>query len=392
MTTATRPTTGPSFNLWDDPWIRVLDHAGKEHELGIRKCLTDAHKFASLDDPSPLVVVGVQRLLAAILQSIYDPQTLNDLDTVLKCGHFDPDRIDAFARTYHDRFDLFHPTAPFLQSGDVPLDGGNKAYKKGNPSWGWDDPKSVGYLFSELPTATNRTLFHHATNDSYVLCPACCASGLVTLPAFASSGGSGYYPSINGVPPVYVLPIGDSVCKSLTLSLVATSFQPKTADPTRGALSLWSMPIMPIECGKSISGVSYIESLLFPARRVRLYPSEHPATCSRCGRASDTPVRTMLYQMGHVYSNLVWDDPFVAFIDKKDSKNAIKPQAGKALWREYTNLLLDPHKESYRPKIVQQISQLVDEDRLSEQHLVQFRCIGYARMESPKRLSGLTRH
>jgi len=62
-----------SFNLWTAPWIRVTRRDGNDAELSIGACLAEAHTLAALSDPSPLVVGGTHRLLAAILQAIYAP-------------------------------------------------------------------------------------------------------------------------------------------------------------------------------------------------------------------------------------------------------------------------------------------------------------------------------
>ena len=70
------------------------------------------------------------------------------------------------------------------------------------------ETKTVAYLFPEEPAATNINHFSHRYDDDYQYAPASAAAGLVTIPAFATSGGAGIRPSINGVPPLYVLPDG----------------------------------------------------------------------------------------------------------------------------------------------------------------------------------------
>jgi CRISPR system Cascade subunit CasA len=55
----------------------------------------------------------------------------------------------------------------------------------------------------------------------------------------------------------------------------------------------------------------------------------------------------------------------------------VRPQAGKALWREYTGLLLTSQDaEELRPKIIRQIERLIDRDLLNDMPFVLFRCIG----------------
>ena len=167
-----------SFNLWTEPWIRVIRRDGRDDEIGIGTCLTDAHELAALSDPSPLVACGTHRLLTAILQAIHQPQNIGEIAALLHNAKFDINRLQAFEKNHAGRFDLFDPHAPFLQTGDVPLHSNH-------------NPQPVARLFAEIPVATERVHFTHVTDDRHRICPACCARGLVTAPAFASSGGAG---------------------------------------------------------------------------------------------------------------------------------------------------------------------------------------------------------
>jgi CRISPR system Cascade subunit CasA len=361
-----------SLNLWRDPWISVIQPNGQMHKLSIGACLAEAHTLAALQDAAPLVVAGTHRLLVAILQAIYVPDSLDDIADVLRAGQFAQGKLDDFATQHAERFELFHPTAPFLQTGDVPL--GNNGEK----------PKSVAYLFPELPSGTNRTLFHHTTDAHHRLCPVCCARGVVTIPSFAMSGGSGYSPSINGDPPIYLFPGSTSLFIALALSLTTPEYQPASAVPSRSQAAIWNTePIVQLK--REVAAVGYIESLVFPSRRMRLFPELEQGYCTLCGNFSEVGIRHMLYEMGHRRSKdaPVWDDPFVAFripTGKRANESAglmpVRLQPGKALWREYTTLLLDERDEMFRPRIVRQMAQLYTTDALSDTQLVRFRCIG----------------
>ncbi|MEN9935123.1 MAG: hypothetical protein RLZZ387_1702 [Chloroflexota bacterium] len=368
-----------SFNLWHAPWIRVVTADGEVCELSIHACLARAHELRALHDPSPLVVAGVHRLLAAILQAIYQPTDLDALEGILATGQFDNGLLDAFAAQHAGRFDLFHPTTPFLQTGDVPLDGWRKPERGRKNDWG--DPKAVSALFNEVPGATNRTHFHHVTDEGHQVCPACCARGLLTIAAFASSGGPGIRPSINGVPPIYVLPVGRSLFEGLTLSLVAADYLPAAADRGRADIAGWNGSEA-VARGRQVSAVGYIESLTFPARRMRLYPKAAAGRCTQCDAATSVAVSEMLFEMGHWLNEGVgvWDDPFAAFREpggknKVEGRVPVRPQEGKALWREYGGLLLAEREEQLRPRVVRQLGMLVDRDVFDPSQAVQVRCI-----------------
>lgn len=370
------------FNLWSDPWIRVTPLDGPPAELSIGACLAEAHTLAALHDPSPLVVAGIHRLLAAVLQAIYNPGSLDDIEALLAAAHFDPARLETFAARHADRFDLFHPTAPFLQTGDVPLDGWRKPEK--GQKHDWADPKPVAALLAEIPVETYRAHFHNVTDASHQICPSCCGRGLVTIPPFASAGGRPYHPSINGIPPLYVLPAGSTLFESLALSLIVPDYQPATRDHGRSDIAAWTGSSS-IAKNTSVSTVSYLESLTFPARRVRLYPHAEPTTCTHCGARTQIIVGDLLFEMGHWPSEGlgVWEDPFVAFRQpggrgKREASGLvpIRPQEGKAIWREYTGLLLLDREGQLRPKVVRQLGNLVDRAALNQARVVRFRCIG----------------
>ena len=353
------------FNLWDDPWIRVLRLDGARAELSMRATLLNAHTVRALHDPSPLTVAGIHRLLTAIVQAIAAPESLGEIAAVLADRRFDPISIDTFGTQFRHRFGLFNPTAPFMQTADAPATPGKAA-------------KTVAYLLTEVPSGTNRAHFHHVTDDAHRLCPACCARALVVVPAFASAGGSGHKPSINGQPPMYLLPVGPTLFHSLARSLTVEAYQPPQADPLRSTAAVWSGAVN-IPKAQEQHDVGYLESLTFPARRIRLYPQVYAGCCSQCGAVSDVAVATMVYDMGlsRPKRSALWRDPFIAFaISGKEHKLAsIKPRAGRALWREYGTLLLSQGTD-VQPLIVAQTRVMIDNGYLPPDAFMHFRCIG----------------
>ena len=352
------------FNLWRDPWIRALDIDGKRAELGIYDLLARAHRLRALYDPSPLTVAGIHRLLTAVLQAIYDPWDLAEIADVLEAGPLDRAKLDLFGAQHGARFGLFDPVAPFMQTSDAPavLD---KAAKK-----------TVAYLMAEVPSGTNRTHFHHTTDAEHQLCAACSARALVTIPAFASSGGSGIRPSINGLPPIYMLPVADTLAISLALSLTTPEFQPKVAASDRAFITAWNGTTI-IPKGVEMAAVGYLESLTFPARRIRLYPIQEIVRCTRCHTATHIWVRDILFDMGmsRPKGSELWKDPFVAFCQTSSKEIAsVKAKAGRSLWREYSTLFLAGG--DLRPSVLSQLAGLVDDHLLTSTQRFRFRCIG----------------
>ncbi len=347
----------PSFNLWEEPWITVERPDGGRDTLNIPQTLTEAHRIRALYDPSPLVAVAIHRLFLAILQAVINPKSPADLKRVWQAGQFSAEALDAFSQQYAHRFDLFSPDAPFLQSADLPLQPAKKS-----------DGKPVGVLFYEEPPGTTSYFYNHTLVQYQVYCSRCSAKGVLLAPAYATSGGRGNKPSINGVPPIYVIPGGETLFDSLTASLTMPNFQPSAA--SEQDIPWWEHSPVVVK-SSTVKRVGYLQSLTFPARRMRLHPVPGgQIPCTRCGETTPWHVATMIYQMGESRPKdaVWWQDPFAAYRKPKKKEAPpipIRPVAGKAMWREFAGFVLPVKKDekglqSYRPAILNQLEDLRD--------------------------------
>jgi CRISPR system Cascade subunit CasA len=357
---------------------------------GIRDALVSAHEYVAICDPSPLVVVGIHRLLTAIVQDALNPQENDDINQLWARGKFPTDTVDKFGTQYADRFDLFSEDKPFFQSADLPVSPEERVRKAS---------KHVAQLFPETPSGSLVTHYRHTTDEEQVFSPAAAAAGLVTMPPFVSSGGAGLMPSINGVPPIYVLPAGKTLFESLAESLIKNA----TSDDD---LVWWKRPVPVIvhESKKKKAGmgarehrqlgaVGYLHGLTFPARKVRLHPERLNTVCSRSGQRSEWCVRTMAFRMGESCLEQVhWEDPFAAYrlptkptgkrgsaASKKsvDKPKPIRPMRSRAAWREFTGLFLqrdDENQQTRRPLFLNQLAEL----EISKQvEIYPFRCVAW---------------
>jgi len=181
-----QPVDG-GFDVLRDPWITCVSAGGDASDFGVEGLFEQAHELSEIIDPSPLVVVSVLRLLEAVLLSALE---IDDEDRWLElwaAGRFDDGSMARVRECCSGRMDLFNDERPFYQSRDIDVTGeGERA-------------KSVGYLFPDTATGTAVVHYAHAAEASHAFCPVCCTKGLATLPAFATSGGQGIKPSINGV-------------------------------------------------------------------------------------------------------------------------------------------------------------------------------------------------
>ena len=387
----------PSFNLWTEPWI-TLESGGSTITHGIRDALLNAHTLGAIYDPSPLVVVGIHRLLTAILQDALNPQENSDLEDLWKCGNFPANKIEAFGKRYADRFDLFSEDKPFLQSSDLPMFPESKEERK--------EMTTVARLFPETPSGTLLTHYRHSTEDEQILSPAAAATGLVAMPAFISSGGKGLMPSINGVPPIYVLPAGKTLFESLAASLISAQTMADDYATKQGDVAWWKRPVpvrvreskkktaaMSVRESKQLSEAGYLHGLTFPARKIRLHPEQLDTVCSRSGQHSKWCVRTMAFRMGEsLLEDATWKDPFAALrlpkpqtsskrkptaakSKKKDKPTPIRPMRDRAAWREFTGLFLQyktDGKATRRPRFLDQLAALTISENIE---IYPFRCV-----------------
>jgi CRISPR system Cascade subunit CasA len=356
-----------TFNLWTEPWIHALTLHGLPERLGLRDCLVRAHELSLLSDPSPLVVACLQRLLAAIAQDIFRPASVLPLAKLIQSGAFPEPAVDAFGEQYAPRFDLFSENEPFLQTGDIQP---AVPTRKG-------DAKTVAYLFPEEPSATNINHFFHRYDDESQYSPATAATGLITMSAFAIAGGAGIKPSINGVPPLYVLPFGENLFETIAYSIVTSEYQPPARDRDNDRPA-WRRDTS-IKRSEVVEEVGYLDSLTFPARRVRLFPERTPGYCSRSGEFSDVLVRRMVFEMGWSRPKEAefWRDPFAAYRrpDPEKPPTPVRPQEGKALWREFGTLFQTQPGNEFGATVVEQMANLAQYGvGLGQER--RFRCIG----------------
>ena len=122
------PKTDPEFNLWDEPWILVLDQNREMREVSLTDVFINAHKYERLAGELPTQDVALLRLLLAVLHTVFSRMNINgDSDPLTEENAldrweelWDERRISekpilAYRDEWHDRFWLFHSERPFYQ-------------------------------------------------------------------------------------------------------------------------------------------------------------------------------------------------------------------------------------------------------------------------------------
>jgi CRISPR system Cascade subunit CasA len=117
----------PSFDLLCQPWIpvRYPRNATGPAEVGLGELFTRAHEISDITLPVPPAASGLWRILyliAARITGLGDLDTVDglrswkrDRDRVLAAGRFDPASAERYFAAHAGRFDLFHPSRPWLQ-------------------------------------------------------------------------------------------------------------------------------------------------------------------------------------------------------------------------------------------------------------------------------------
>jgi len=345
----------PTFDLLVEPWIPVVRSDGSPGEMGLRQVLADAPSLREIRDPIPTIEFGLYRLLVALVMDIFELRETPDLEDLLAAGHFDGQRVNAYFERWGDRFDLFHPEHPCMQTAGMEN----------------EDEKPLAALLPAVPSGTNALHFHHHTENTFAVSQAAAARLLATMSSFMTAGGAGLSPSINGAPPWYVLIQGKSVFDTVCLNCCVSPLPQATGD----APPAWRNS-RPIDDTQRRTGTSLLEALTWRPRRIQLIPSG-TGICSLTGVQSPTIVRTMRFCAGDS-RDFGWRDPNVAYHMRADRVAPLRPREGRELWRDTGALAMlhehdrlgdgDRASERFeRPVIVTQFARLVADGVLDAQ-------------------------
>lgn len=368
------------YDLLHERWISCIDGDGQFCEFGILEVLERAHELAEIVDASPLVVAATVRLLEAVLLESLPLKDEDDWVDLWAEGRFSAALLTTVQHSCSGRMNLFDESQPFFQSRDISATGSDETIK------------SVGSLFPEAATGTAVAHYTHGKEDAHAFCEVCCAKGLVSLPAFATSGGRSIGPSINGVPPIYALPMGGTLFETLVLNYVLPDNRPKNASrPDPGPF--WRSDGIVAHKDERLSA-GFMESLTWPARRVRLLEPHRLGYCSRCGRQTAQLTERVVFMQGWLRSAAAppWHDPWAAFVWRKDkegtlSSRPLRPAEHRSTWRDTGALFMSAaaaasdHSDGRpsRPAIVDQLEVLLSQacgEGLSSTSPVHFLTVG----------------
>ncbi len=323
-----------SFDLLAEPWIPATRLDGGRVELSLIGTFARAHELAEVVDQSPLVTVGLHRMLLAVLHRAYaGPRDMRAWQAIWGSRCFDEAILARYLDTVADRWDLFHPVYPWYQTGNMPA--GYKAR-----SVRALDPLSSAYgAVAKL---------YDGTPDSAGATPAQAARWLLAQQTFALPGTTGHVagesPAASAAPltkAAAAIVIGPTLFRTLLLNLTPYEHleEDQPAWERGGAANGERLP------------TGLVDLLTWQARRLCLLQPEDPGEVRHVQIAAGWGFP----KSGTGKDRTTWQpvdlEPMVAW--RETTKGGLVPfgvTGERALWRDSTALLVDG--EDQRPPMV----------------------------------------
>lgn len=300
------------FNLLEDPWIPVL-RDGQVREVGLGEVLLEAHTVERIETPSPLEEASLHRLLLAVLYRAQPVRDEDDSLEILDKGSFDRTSLERYLDRYHERFYLFHKTAPFLQIADLPD----------------DKPLPWSKLLPELASGNNPTLFDHTTEENVPQASySQAARALLVHQSYALGGllrrlGVTSAEDAPLARPAVFLPTDSTLLRTLVLNLVPEGLPDDV--PTWETAPLRVDDVARKTTRWPLEGAARVYS--WPSRGVRLLDD-------------GDGVRNMAYGPGVEPQDVSWRDPMVAYrLSKQGKLTPLRLSMEKSFWRDFAAML-----------------------------------------------------
>lgn len=373
------------FDLVRQPWIPVMV-AGSRVEVSLVDAVTGAHEIEGLavDDPLQAVAVLRQVLLPVVLDACGPPPSQEEWADRWETGVLEAGRLRDYLEQWADRFDLFHPQAPFAQVAGLRTDK--------------DETKPVSLLLPALASGNNVPLFSARTEATPpALSPAGAARALLSVHCWdtaAIKSGAVGDPQVragkttgNPTGPVgqlgVVVPMGTTLARTLLLNLpilpagFAADDRPQwRADPVGPAW--WRRP-----------APGLLDLLTWQSRRVRLVPEpDDDGSGGGSGHAGAVVVRRVVLAAGDRLDQTPVDiEPHTAWREVAKPKagdpsaRPIRHRPGRSAWRGLAPLLATVTPTSSgetAPRLVRQAGDLRARDFLPEDTALRVLTVGVA--------------
>jgi len=323
------------FNLIDEKWIPVRFPDGTRDDLGILDTLLRSGQIAAVEDPSPLVVAALHRLLLAVLyRALEGPTDIDQAKALFREG-LPGERITAYLDEWRDRFWLSDEKYPFSQI----------------PTFEPTTWRAWMVLAAEHNADNAKVLFDHVDVDAPgTISGGAAARWILATQTFSVSCGkselshTGTAPSATAA---MAMPLGDDLQDTLLFSLV-----PQNREITAADLPLWERCPESVESlkeGIKRTASGYADRYTWRARSIRLEPN------------SSAQIGTLAFASGVGNSTVDQRDPMLAYrIDEKKGKLPIQFR-DRGLWRDFDSLL--PDASHLAPQVIEHATALTRSHR-----------------------------
>ncbi|SON62627.1 CRISPR-associated protein CasA/Cse1 [Mycobacterium simulans] len=262
-------TDNGSFNLIDEPWIIVLDNAGREALVSILQLFQCASDFASVGGELPTQAFAITRMLLAFLhRALEGPRSREQWHELWTADGLPIEKIERYADRVRHRFDLFDSVAPFFQVAELHT---SKDEVSGLEKMVGDVPNGAPFFTTRSAASLERISAAEAARwlvHTHAFDPSGIKSGAVGDPTV--KGGKGYPIGTGWSGQVgAVLATGRNLRETLVLNLIARDVETYVRVGTPDDLPPWERePDGPSWEERSPHGA--IELYTWQTRRVRL--------------------------------------------------------------------------------------------------------------------------
>ena len=311
-----------TFNVLHEPWIPMAN--GERHSL--LSALENAAALPGVLCASPLETCAVYRLMIAFAMDALQLRDRDERTALLKRGAFDMRPFREYIERCESEgasFDLFDARRPFMQSAyDAQVDGEEKR-------------RSAAEIVLDMPSGNNHVFFDH--QPSAILRPGDALCHLLSAYLFCTAAAQGYPSSVNNTPCVYVLHRGKTLFDTLVLNMLSVA---ECGNIAYGRPA-WRAEAQ-VKPKEEFANVDMLQALTWRPRRVTLI-------CGEEGLVSE-----LYLQQGHNFKgNALWRDPHVPYRCQKSGEYAsLKPQRGRAFWRDMGSLAASREDRYGRPPLV----------------------------------------
>jgi len=330
-----------SFNLIEQRWIPCLWQNGDFEELSLRGLFLHAPELREIAGETPLVNAAIMPVLLAILQRVFSPIDPRNWEKLWRAKAFPINEIEAYFQQWYERFDLFHPEAPFFQAKDERV-----------------EAKSILYLAEAI--ANTHTLFDHRTeNEDYALTPAEAARTLLQANYFRLGGGLSGKQTRNFVDSIFARGVlffakRNNLFESLVLNLLPEDIMPSNSEDK----PVWERSASKKRLfGKNQSTAfpdGYLDYLTWQTNHVLLIPEviNGNLLVRRVTFAPIMPLDMNVRSPQKLYR--AKEDP-----QKGKTWSFMYFNEEKAIWRDYHNLVTLNDGITKPPSVVEWFSQLI---------------------------------